>query len=98
MDDYDFSVDDLPGSYSGEDIRTWVENVETVLEHGSSGGDPELEHVYEEVSRHYSNHEDLAEDELFAEAFYELEAAADLVDAWDYIDMGLEKESSQYSF
>lgn len=92
VSDDDWSIDDLPGSYSAEDIRTWTENVEAVLEYGVPGGDKELEQVYDKVQNHYTTHLELARDDEYAEAFYELEAAADTVETWDVVDGALEKD------
>jgi len=92
VSDDDWSVDDMPGSYSPDDVRDWTENVETVLEYGVTGDDSELEEVYDRIKTHYMAHDELARDGEYAEAFYELEAAADLVDTWDIVDASLEKD------
>jgi len=87
----DWRVDELPGSYSSEDIQQWTENVETVLEYGVPG-DKELEELYDKVQNHYMTHVELAREGSYAEAFYELEAAADTVQTWDVVDGALEKD------
>lgn len=88
----DWRVDELPGSYTAEDIRQWTENVETVLEYGVPGDDKELQELYDKVQNHYLTHTELARSGEYAEAFYELEAAADTVESWDVVDGALEKD------
>jgi len=92
VNDDDWSVDDMPGSYSPGDVKDWTENVETVLEYGVPGGDKELEELYDKVQNHYMTHVELAREGSYAEAFYELEAAADTVENWNVVDGALEKD------
>jgi len=90
-EDYPFDVGEMPGSYSVDDVRDWYGNVEAVLEFGEPGSDQEMAALYRRIEKAFDTHNELARSGDYAEAFYELERAAELVDSWDVVDAGLEK-------
>jgi len=85
--------DDIPGDWARSEIQDMYDDVTMLLTEDPDRLDGELAELYRSAERHFDAHNELARDEEYADAFYELEAAHDDRVSFDMILKGLNKEA-----
>lgn len=95
----DFSNwDDLPGDWGRSEIQEMYDDVTMLLNEDPDGLDAELEGLYRSVETHFDAHNELAQQEEWADAFYELEAAYDDRTSFETVLKGVNKDSIGESY